>query len=398
MKGEKLHYHTNESSSNKMVESITPFSKEKDYTKNIKQILLTIKNETEKERIMYKIFPVFLDITKNQAYCSDIYNKCRNYFKHVKETDDKVYFVRYVKEKGLYVSSLFSQLENILKKMQTEFNEYNLEKLLSLLERFSIDSAVYLDNLSTVVSKDYEQKRIPKNHWILKCIDNVSASLIERDLVEYKIVHEGKIELSLTVIDRFRRRYGGDLRPLHEAVVKLICEKKAVKFPLKRHRKNYLEDARMLFKNLVNYVPDMQEDVPFGVGNKFPASGNLFAMNFAGKKLVVIPRQDEYDTINVLTDYFSEKQRMTARRKDQALSPIQFFRFPDFAAHLLNYLNLKGKPITSTELREAVYSNLKECTQFKTTIAFSTYKILNGKRILDISAGWGGSFSSYFDF
>ncbi len=32
---------------------------------------------------------------------------------------------------------------------------------------------------------------------------------------------------------------------------------------------------------------------------------------------------------------------------------------------------------------------MRECTQFKPTVALSVYKLLNAKRILDFSAGWG---------
>jgi hypothetical protein len=49
----------------------------------------------------------------------------------------------------------------------------------------------------------------------------------------------------------------------------------------------------------------------------------------------------------------------------------------------------QGQDITARTLREELYNQVKECTQFKPTTAFAVYKILNSKKILDFSAGWG---------
>jgi hypothetical protein len=78
---------------------------------------------------------------------------------------------------------------------------------------------------------------------------------------------------------------------------------------------------------------------------------------------------------------------MRARRQDQEITPWQYWL--DTHAALLHEVLRGNKGVTTFELREALYRNVKECTQFKPSLALSVYERLCGTRVLDFSAGWG---------
>lgn len=112
---------------------------------------------------------------------------------------------------------------------------------------------------------------------------------------------------------------------------------------------------------------------------------------FQGKLVALITREDAYEKVNRLTDYFSEGPRMNAHRKGH-LSPYQFY--------LTNYESVveKAKELASQDsqsnpfrhwLREAIYTLVPECTTFKISVTKTLLKYINSKVVLDPSAGWG---------
>lgn len=78
---------------------------------------------------------------------------------------------------------------------------------------------------------------------------------------------------------------------------------------------------------------------------------------------------------------------MKARRQDQQESPWDYWRVQHKT--VLRDVVLRGNGVSSYELREALYRRVKECTQFKPSLAVSVFQRLNATRVLDFSAGWG---------
>lgn len=79
---------------------------------------------------------------------------------------------------------------------------------------------------------------------------------------------------------------------------------------------------------------------------------------------------------------------MRARRQDQELSPWHYWQH-EHRRVLRELLTRRDGALTTLALRETLYRQVKECTQFKPSLALAVYVELRATRILDFSAGWG---------
>jgi 16S rRNA G966 N2-methylase RsmD len=112
---------------------------------------------------------------------------------------------------------------------------------------------------------------------------------------------------------------------------------------------------------------------------------------FQGKLIAFVVRDEAYNQVNRLTDYFSEVARMKSHRKGH-LSPYQFFStnydLIEKKARELAIKDTQSQPFRHW-LREAVYELIPECTTFKISVTKSLFSYLKSKIVLDPSAGWG---------
>jgi hypothetical protein len=111
------------------------------------------------------------------------------------------------------------------------------------------------------------------------------------------------------------------------------------------------------------------------------------------ESLCLVHRDDDYLKMDVIVDIFQEPARMAAQRKDAESDPLTLWGRPDAALPLatlrasLEQYNTVG----AYELREALYTQriVKECTQFKPSLALAIMQYFGARRVLDFSAGWG---------
>lgn len=116
----------------------------------------------------------------------------------------------------------------------------------------------------------------------------------------------------------------------------------------------------------------------------------LLSLHFDGKTQAIIHSSDEYNNFDVLVDLFQEKQRLSARREDQTLCPLERWATePELIRTLINNSLRKYKQVNMKSLRDGLYSNVRECTSFKSSLVVSLVQILGGTSMLDFSAGWG---------
>ena len=124
-----------------------------------------------------------------------------------------------------------------------------------------------------------------------------------------------------------------------------------------------------------------------------------------GTHLAFVSSLDDYFRADVLTDYYQEPARLSARRRGQTESVLAQWRSGRAAYEAaLGVLDddkedengdnnaSRGVPrdLNTFELREALYRRgVKECTQFKCTLARSVYDLYGARCVLDFSAGWG---------
>lgn len=158
----------------------------------------------------------------------------------------------------------------------------------------------------------------------------------------------------------------------------LLTQRK-IDFPYKSY---FHTDPTVFWNNLLKHEPKL---VKGEYELACPGADKRFPFTFRGAKHY-IPYEDTYERIDLLTDLFTEEQRVKANVKGN-ISPYEYFSTN--AGRIIARLRTLGKQATPYNLREAVYEKTREATQFKITLAYTIYKLFSARRTLDISAGWG---------
>lgn len=114
---------------------------------------------------------------------------------------------------------------------------------------------------------------------------------------------------------------------------------------------------------------------------------------FRDQPTTVVGLQGEYNTIDVITDYFVEEIRLKTKRYDQEYSVIDSWGIDSYLETIFT-IALKAGDITPKTLRSAIYYAIQEAGTFQPSKARGLLEAvmgrnLVGKRWLDISAGWG---------
>lgn len=122
-------------------------------------------------------------------------------------------------------------------------------------------------------------------------------------------------------------------------------------------------------------------------GLQFP-TGAFFPFKYKGSYLSIVSTDDDYHNIDIITEYFQEKQRVQARRRDMTQSPLEFWSSPNNKS-IIQFVLSKNQDMSTYNLREALFSSTKECTQFKCSLVRSIIMLFNARSMLDFSAGWG---------
>lgn len=207
-------------------------------------------------------------------------------------------------------------------------------------------------------------------------------------------VSDGQLSLSPEDLNMLLLAFG-DLSKsaIVEECVNLMASNK-VTFPWKKY---YLEGTLdQKFKKLQRYeanisvAPFIPHNVKFDCNNgKEP----FLPFTFEGGSCLLISSDADYWDMDILTDYFTEKPRMQARRMLDKKSISE--RWPDrtllteMARAAFESDETKQHGLCTLSLRESLYKCANECTQFKASLAVSVFGLLQSKRVLDISAGWG---------
>ena len=157
-----------------------------------------------------------------------------------------------------------------------------------------------------------------------------------------------------------------------------------------------------MFNNLKNFKPVVLYD-GFKFIDKYnkthtnyiPGIKNIKQEQFMynGKYTSVKTKDDDYNNIDILTDYFIEPVRIKAVVKSQKISPEQYYLNNE--KQLIEILEKECLPFTNYNMRELLFKQVKEATLFKLSLCKSMLYILSPDndttkaKWLDISAGWG---------
>ena len=163
-----------------------------------------------------------------------------------------------------------------------------------------------------------------------------------------------------------------------------------IPFPYKR----YYIDVSEMYDNLqkfhprIKYFPMVGEMGIHRTSDKFNIRPRIFGnwketplLSFDGKYTAFDTNVDDYEEIDMITDYFTEQQRLSCNLKGYP-SPLFQWESGDIK------ITEKGA-IDQRVLRDKIWKATHECTSFKVTLARSVYMLFKAKRVLDISSGWG---------
>lgn len=138
---------------------------------------------------------------------------------------------------------------------------------------------------------------------------------------------------------------------------------------------------KKFMKNLRNYQP-IYIDIDYLLNFR-----KYYKSNIVDKKLITqyIDSETDFYLVNMITEYFQENCRMECQRHDSNIKPIEHWKDPEKLYNIF----LEIENVNIDNIYNWFYKNIRTCTYFKSTLAYSVYKYFNSKRILDISSGWG---------
>ena len=377
--------------------------------------------------------------TKFHQECKNIENS----YKYIYQIDifsfsllskrhERIEFVKYLKGALPFMNLLHSKFNKQKEKrikddLKSIDQNSSQQKLISIMQRCSTNFYLFLETLSFLLRTEWKDERFNQDLLLHSLMKGLSRMMIERDLFE-KGIKNDCLEINEKQKQIFLE-YGNSFELFDDTLIHLISNHQ-IKFPFKKYFLNE-KDILEKFENLKNYNISVKY-ADFKIPNKFSTeSKSLFSdlifqdqdllraylpssagEEKVGKRAILSSNREDYWKINIITDYFSEKQRVKAMRKKETISPFLQFTDPVFLrSKFLPFLHNKsnhysqssGKPnegqleidpnqklaFGSLEMREAIFELCRECTLFRSSLAFSIYKIFQAKRVLDFSSGWG---------
>jgi 16S rRNA G966 N2-methylase RsmD len=105
---------------------------------------------------------------------------------------------------------------------------------------------------------------------------------------------------------------------------------------------------------------------------------------------VILFGHENYLKYDLISDYFQEEARMKCRRYNSSTSPMDYWLNTNNTRKIIEHTIKKYGKVSDFTLRETLFELTNACSSFRPTVLVSLVKLLGkGKRILDISAGWG---------
>lgn len=110
-------------------------------------------------------------------------------------------------------------------------------------------------------------------------------------------------------------------------------------------------------------------------------------LNRDAKPCILVNEPSFYESMNLLPEAFMDLERVRVKRADQSASPLDIYR-EDILKMMNNCLN-RYRCINAHTLRETVYENTFEATEFKPSVLAALIEKFKPNRVLDFCAGRG---------
>lgn len=153
-----------------------------------------------------------------------------------------------------------------------------------------------------------------------------------------------------------------------------------------RNKSLTLANVLTRFANLNTYTPRFL-NTPYKIIN-MPKNPYLELKSpTASGPIILVQEESDYEEFNEISPFFTDMQRMQARRYDEKCSPYQFW--------FLNKDLIKKKAqekfgeVNPYSLRETIYVMSHEVSFFRPINIVAIIIIFESKSILDFSSGWG---------
>jgi len=103
---------------------------------------------------------------------------------------------------------------------------------------------------------------------------------------------------------------------------------------------------------------------------------------------LIIDEPSEYNSIEVISDYFNEVCRVRCKFASAPGTQLDFFK--NNFDKVIDYMQSKNLKITLENMRETIWHiGYKECSTFKPKLEKFFIEFFNARKILDLSSGWG---------
>jgi hypothetical protein len=156
-----------------------------------------------------------------------------------------------------------------------------------------------------------------------------------------------------------------------------------IKYPFLKYSTSP-EKIKQRFINLINFKPQIIHE-PYKLSYmKFEEN----ELKYLGEYTLMIDDRNEYDTIELISDYFNEQCRIDCKFFTARGTPHEYFinNFDDIISHL----EKNNQEINIINMRDAIWQiGNKACSTFKPKLIKYFIELYGAKRILDISSGWG---------
>ncbi len=128
-------------------------------------------------------------------------------------------------------------------------------------------------------------------------------------------------------------------------------------------------------------MPDLE---PAQLSFRRPLAPDNIEMTPRGTLIKLSP--NDYATMNWMSDWFNERARLSCKRYDEPLSPLDYWR--EHKVDIIDALSRRQR-LTYEGLHDAVYLDCMGCNNFRPGLMRGVINMLGATSVLDPSAGWG---------
>lgn len=151
-----------------------------------------------------------------------------------------------------------------------------------------------------------------------------------------------------------------------------------------------LDDVKKAIPKIASYKLRISEEKPYIIKNMITndSIGKENPRNNMIGKLIILEEYSVYD--EGISGVFTDKQRMTCRRSNEPLSPLDYWNVPANKKSVLSSVrNAKSPKQRMKLLNDEMWDRVKGCGTFRPVLLAGFIDHFSAKSVLDISSGWG---------